>query len=235
MRLLHFFTKTLFKPALPPLEFMESGPLPADVIEGAGTLTIFMKDGYSFFRANKELLTRRFRAGRPTRIIIVHPDSPQMPAVANMDDGKAGAEWEKQWHDCLDAIAIMQGIRQEILSDTNGAVDIKETVQFVGHDQVPTWAGIVTDELVIRDLYRTMPYRGTLRRTIARRVNPDDKKAQRTAKKYFGEAWRANLNWAAAIYNESVAEMDYFLGPDAPVHNLWDYQLPVRTERPNVR
>lgn len=134
--------------------------IPPNFIEQQRNLVLFFKDGYSFFKTNAELLTRRLaNSEKSTIILIVHPDSSAMNAIANMDDHKAGHP-ESQQSDCLQAIKVMQGIRNKLLGDGKG--DCAERTAFVGHHLVPTWNGAIGDNQAFVNLYTTRPYRGKL-------------------------------------------------------------------------
>lgn len=141
------------------IECRWSTNMDTDFLESQKYLTIFLKDGYSFFKANAELLTRRFAdPNKTTKILIVHPDSPYIDAVAAMDDRKKGHP-ESQRSDCLQAVQFAQNVRAALNSIGKDCID---RVAIKGHDSVPTWNGFIGDDTAIVNLYPTRPYRGPL-------------------------------------------------------------------------
>jgi hypothetical protein len=137
-----------------------SKPAASDFLSGQRNLVIFLKDGYSFFKANAELLTQRLAdPSKRTTLIIVHPDSLHLKAIADMDPHKAGKP-EVQQSDCQQAVRLLHEIRANLKTEYKG--DCAERTTFIGHDLVPTWNGFVGDELAIVNLYPTRSYRGPL-------------------------------------------------------------------------
>jgi hypothetical protein len=143
--------------------------LSKDFLLTAKELTIFLKDGYGFFLANEQNLKERFAdPNKKTNIIIVHPDSPLMHSVAAMDPKKspdfvqdpfAAPDPTVQRKDCLQAVRILQKIKQDLL-DTG--VDIADRVSFIGQMLPPTWNGFIGDDCAIVNFYTARPYRGVL-------------------------------------------------------------------------
>ena len=167
-------------------------------------LTIHMKDGYSFFRANAKLLTERFSdPTKTTNIIVVHPDSHNMMAVADMDDNKLT---HTQRSDCLQAVKVLHGIRDTLQAEGQ---DITERVMFVGQDNVPTWNGFVGDKKAMINLYNTRPYRGKL----------PSIKAVRNGKPSSAMMYQ----WAV---DDTVGRLP-ILQATRPDSNLWSFKLPA--------
>jgi hypothetical protein len=166
-------------------------------------LTIFLKDGYTFFRANAEILTRRFAdPAKTTRVIIVHPDTPFMDAVASMDDKKKSFP-ESQRSDCLQAVRVMHEIREKLLADLG--TDCANRVKFIGQDNVPQGNYFIGDDTAIINLYPTRPHRGSL--------------LSLRAKKNRNREDRLLYQW---VLDDSNA----ILKQAQPEDNLWNYRLP---------
>jgi hypothetical protein len=165
-------------------------------------LTIFLKEGYKFWEANAELVSRRFAdPGKRTTVIIVHPDSVVMGKVAELDTQKTP---KIQRSDCLETVRLLQMIRDVVIA--NGSAEAKESfdnrVTFIGHQYVPSWNGNVGDEIATVNVYDTGPAgRGPM--------------ASMTA----GGAVR---EWA--LRNCSTILVAY---RDDPGANLFNYQIPA--------
>lgn len=150
-----------------------SKPVEKEFLETAEELTIFLKDGYTFFKANAEVLKNRFAdPTKKTRVIIVHPDSPNIRAVSSMDPKKSGrstkpfkrSKFYIQKEDCFKAIDALHQLRRELLDEGRG--DCAERVEFIGHPFVPTWNGFAhvgdgKGKIIIND-YSTIPERTNL-------------------------------------------------------------------------
>ncbi len=170
-------------------------------------LIIFVKDGYSLFKANAELLTNRLaNISKKTTIIIAHPDSPYMDAIANMDDNKKGKP-ESQRSDSLQAVRLLQEIQQKLASDDQGDISLLNRVTFMGHHNVPTWTGFVGDDIARVNLYPTRPYRGSLLCLTG----------QKNGKQDSGMVYKGALTDCDEILAEAKKD---------PRNNLWNYQLP---------
>lgn len=134
-----------------------SANIDSDFLKDQNTVTIFLKDGYKFWEANAEVIARRFAdPNKRTVIAIVHPDSPAMKFVTEMDPGK---DIVTQRSDCIEAVRIIQIIREVVLK--NASVEEQKSfddrVIFVGHNYVPTWNGVVGDDTAIINTYATGP------------------------------------------------------------------------------
>ncbi len=182
-----------------------SRPVEQDFLLSARELTILLKDGYSFFRANAAVLKERFKdASKKTTIVIVHPDSPNLTAIASMDIEKAGKP-DVQKNDCLQAIACLHKIMDEILTEgTLSREDLESRVAFIGHDFVPTYNGFIGDDLAIINHYTTRAYRGPLVSMRVARQDPD-----------HGLLYEA--------FRKDIAEI--VRNARAPRHNLWKFTL----------
>ena len=118
-------------------------------------LVVFLKEGYSFWGANAELITRRFAdPDKKTTVIIVHPESKLLDAVGAMDPAK-----ESQRSDCLETVRILQMIRDVVIA--NGSEKAKQSfnarVTFIGHHYVPSWNGFIGDHVATANIYDTGP------------------------------------------------------------------------------
>jgi hypothetical protein len=144
-----------------------AGRVPKDFLQSELDLRIMLKDGFSFFSERKQELKERFRKKNlQTKILMLHPNYPFMPAVAQMDHVKA-EEVAKQVADCRFGILTMQQIRSELLSETE-RIDISDRVEFLGYSLVPTWTGFIGSSLAYVSMYFTRPYRGNLNTLIIR-------------------------------------------------------------------
>ena len=126
-------------------------------LEAQNDLVIFLKEGYSFWGANAELIARRFaNPQKTTTVVIVHPDSGSMPQVAEMDRLKTQAI---QRSDCIETVRILQTIRDVVRQQ--GSAEAKDSfddcVTFVGHHYVPSWNGCVGDTQAVANFYDTGP------------------------------------------------------------------------------
>ncbi|HEY6640543.1 hypothetical protein [Povalibacter sp.] len=143
-----------------------SGRVPADFMLTEPSLRVMLKDGRSFFKEREADLKDRFRRnGFRTTILILHPDSPYMGAVARMDHVKADDVY-KQVKDCHYAIEAMQKIGSELLKE---GVDIRKNVDFLGYPFVPTWTGFIGESLAYVSMFFTRPHRGDLNTIVIRK------------------------------------------------------------------
>lgn len=158
------------------------------------TISIFLKDGQTFFREKSVLLERRFSTVQAqTNILLLHPDFAHMEAVAAMDPSK---DAQKQKRDCMAAIDMMHSLRAR-------AIDLESRVGFWGYHLVPTWNGFLAESEAIVHLYFSRPHRGELNTLILKAKNPLGKTST------LFTAYRTE-------FNEILRE----LRPDA---NLWNY------------
>jgi len=144
--------------------------VPDDFIERTKDLRVMFKDGYSFFDERPDAFVRRFRnQNLHTTVLIVHPESPVLGAVASMDPKKDGPrqnddpnrkeDGPTQKGDCLSAVRAMKRIRDELKGEN---IDIARRVDFYGYDSVPTWTGFLSDTKAYLSLYPSSPHRGEL-------------------------------------------------------------------------
>jgi hypothetical protein len=137
--------------------------------------------------------------------MILHPDYKYMSAVAEMDPHKSQFP-EKQRNDCLRAVQIIQGLRDDIEKDTKK--DISKVVTFVGYRLVPTWNGFISESEATIHLYPTVPYRGDLL-TLKISAKDENGSSTRWYNKYLNE------------YNEIMR----FVESDFANSDLWKYGI----------
>jgi hypothetical protein len=136
------------------------GTIENKFVASQNNLSLFLKDGHSFFRDKVGPLKQRLLArGGSTCVMILHPDYEHMAAVANMDPIKRGHP-DKQRADCLNSIKVMHSIRDSIKQETGS--DISGAVTFRGYRAVPTWCGFIGESAAIIHLFHTRPHRGDL-------------------------------------------------------------------------
>jgi hypothetical protein len=183
------------------------GRVPEEFLDSEVYLRIMLKDGYTFFSERKEALKKRFRQAHfHTKILILHPESPYIPAVAQMDPVKE-THSDRQVNDCLLAIKTMQTIRRELMSEES--IDIAERVEFLGYPFVPTWNGFIGSSLSYISFFFTRPYRGELNTLVIRRTND---RGQET--NFFGAMFREYEEiWRHVLDLEGSKLFEYEIKP----------------------
>lgn len=169
-----------------------AGRVPSDFIRSEQDLRIMLKDGFTFFSERKAELKERFRQrGFHTKILMLHPDYPFMAAVAQMDHVKSD-NVRQQLQDCRFAIDTMQQIRAELLHESQGKIDIRQTVEFLGYSLVPTWTGFIGSSTSYVSLYFTRPYRGELNTLLIQKFDDRGRETPLYESMFreFEEIWR---------------------------------------------
>jgi hypothetical protein len=136
----------------------DAGGVDDDFLRSGNNLIVKMKDGKSFFPRKVRVIEERVRGNLKTTVVILHPDSEDIAAVAGMDDTKRGKP-RLQRQECEEAIAEMHKLRDRLSQDS---INAEELIDFIGYRFVPTWVGFIGDEIAYVHLYFTAPYRGSL-------------------------------------------------------------------------
>ena len=131
------------------------GNVPKDWLAGQNHLRIVMKDGYSFFKANRDTFAARFSDPTRTTVILINdPDTPFIDAITDKDYNKTV---ESQRNDYMQTILLVQDIVAEAkkVSDTC-------SVRFAGFNDVPADNIFLGDHTLIKKFYPSESYRGPL-------------------------------------------------------------------------
>ena len=175
-----------------------------------------LKDGYKWSESEENLAALEYRLSDPnkkTELYIVHPDSPNMLAVAAMDIKKIGKP-KSQSSDCKTTIQRMQRIRESILKKTG--YDCAETNVFLGYDNAPPCVIIRGDKMVELDIYYP---------TAAPRALLDMLPG---AGSLFSV--KSGVGSRAWQYAESTTTAIKEMSKDDPKRNLWFFKLPANLE-----
>ncbi|QPF85167.1 hypothetical protein IC762_02190 [Bradyrhizobium genosp. L] len=178
------------------------GEVDDEFIRGGRNLVVKLKDGKSFFPKRIGTLESRVRNKLQTTVLIFHPESEHLSAVADMDNNKRGRPYiQKQ--DSEAAIRQMHAMRDRLSAD---GVRTEEFVEFIGYRFVPTWVGFLGPEIAYIHLYFSHPYRGPLN-TLGIVKGYDD----------------STTNWYASYdrdIEETVRQAKEELG-----WNLWEHRI----------
>ena len=168
---------------------MWSGRYPRDFIASQSTLRLMLKDGCTFFKERRQELLERFKnPDLETKILLLHPDSHFMEAIAHMDDGKMNKP-HLQVSDCKQAIKTLQKMRTDLLAE---GIDIQNRVQVMGYVSVPTWSGAIGSSLGYAGFFFTRPYRGNLNFLVFKKAEDNglETALYEAFDREFEELWR---------------------------------------------
>ena len=194
------------------------GNVPADWLAGQNHLTIAMKDGYSFFKANRNMFAERFSDPAKTTVILINnPDTPFVNAIADKDYNKTA---ESQRNDYMQTVLLIQDIAAEVTSGgkTSSAV-------LAGFNDVPTDNIFLGDDTLIKKVYPTESYRGPLEGCMV------DSTKSNEAKVLFE---RAAKTCKALLEGQTVkvGDNEKIL---PPARELLSYQVPEQYRKNDIR
>ncbi len=197
-------------PAQPPgVVFCELGNIPSDWLRDQQSLTIMLKDGYTFFKANRDVFAERFADQSKTTIILINnPDTKFIEAITDKDYNKTP---DSQRNDCMQTILLMQDIAKEL----KGAGHLCNAT-FAGFDDVATENIFLGDQTFFKKFYPTESYRGALEGCI---VDADQGGQARLLYE------RARNTCLALLYGQRITAGDEVTYRPAAV-DLWTYKVP---------
>ena len=109
-----------------------------EFLVGHKTLWIVINDGYNFFEANLSHISSALTAGTAVRILLVHPESPCLEAIAD----KSNKSLKQQRNDIIRTVRLLLG-------SFGGFANFK----LLGHKQFNTYFGLINEQECLVDFY----------------------------------------------------------------------------------
>jgi hypothetical protein len=192
--------------------------VPADWLAAQKNLTIMMKDGYSFFKANRAVLAGRFAdPDKTTTILINDPDTPFIDAITDKDYNKTA---ESQRNDFMQTVLLLQ----EIAAGAR-KTGVTPNAAFLGYNDVATENIFIGDDEVIKKFYPTQSYRGPLEGVII------DSRQSPEARDAFNRAAAT----CAALTNGQNVTVNNVARQLPAARSLWDYNVPAPYRAADLR
>jgi hypothetical protein len=190
----------------------------SDWLAAQNNLVVLMKDGYSFFKANRDVFTGRFAdPDKTTTILINHPDTPFIDAITDKDYHKTE---ESQRNDFMQTVLLIQDIAASIKQS-----GIEPNAGFLGYDDVATENIFLGDDEAVKKSYPTQSYRGPLEGVMIDARQSDEA--------------RAAFNRAAATCTALVNGLKVTVGNEVKqrpaARSLWNYDIPPQFKATDLR
>lgn len=190
----------------------------ADWLAAQKNLVVMMKDGYSFFKANRGVFADRFAdPDKTTTILINDPDTPFIDAIADKDYNKTV---ESQRNDFMQTVLLLQDIAAEV-----ARTGVPIGASFLGYKNVATENIFLGDYEAIKKFYPTQSYRGPLEGVTI------DSRKSKEAKEAFNRAAAT----CSALANGQTVTVSNAAKQLQPSRSLWNYDVPSQYKAIDLR